>query len=229
MKKPKSKLKSKVNSFNSKLLLFLLCFSLVAAAQAQTFYGTTDIKVFRDGRDREMRNREESSLKDEDFQTFKGLNYFSNDKNFRVKAKLTRTLDEKYFQMPTSSTSGKTKKFVKYGRLSFKLGGRTYALSVYQPDAALFEKFPAYRDLLFVPFKDLTNGRESYGGGRYMDIKKPAGDRGGEVVLDFNLAYNPNCAYGNDKFSCPIPPKENFLPVKIKAGETIFHYFGSQH
>lgn len=171
-----------------------------------------------------MRSKEETPLKDIDFENFKGLNYFPVNKNFRVKAKFTLTTDEKYFQMPTSS--GKTKRFVKYGTLSFKLNGKQYALTVYQPDAALFEKFPEYRDLLFIPFRDLTNSRESYAGGRYIDIKKPAG---GEIIIDFNLAYNPNCAYGNDKYSCPIPPKENFLQVKIKAGEKIYPYSGSQH
>jgi hypothetical protein len=99
-------------------------------------------------------------------------------------------------------------------------------LSVYQAEISLLEAFPEYKDLLFIPFKDLTNGRESYGGGRYIDIKNPAGK---SAIIDFNLAYNPSCAYGSDKYSCPIPPKENFLQVKIKAGEKTYLYSGSKH
>ena len=197
-------------------------FSAVAAAQ--TFYGTNDLKTFREGRDKEFRSRAESPLLEPDFANFKGLNYFVEDRAFRVEAQFERTADAKYFQMPTSS--GIPKKYVQYGVLKFKFNNREQRLNVYQADAATLAKYPEYADLLFVPFKDLTNGAETYGGGRYIDIKKPAGEK---VVLDFNLAYNPSCAYGSDRFSCPIPPKKNFLKVKIKAGEKSFAYSGKKH
>ncbi len=180
---------------NRKLwIISLFVLSLFSAANAQTFYGTTDLKTFRAGRDAEFRNKEESPLKEEDFAGFKGLNYYPVDKAFRVNAKFKRTADEKYFEMPTSS--GKTKKFVKYGELTFRLGGRQQQLNVYQIDEAIRAKFPEYSDLLFVPFRDATYRTETYGGGRYIDIKTPKSDK---VILDFNLAYNPNCAYGSDK------------------------------
>ncbi len=200
-------------------ILFLLSFAFVTVAQ--TFYGTTDLGVFREGRDKEFRNKQVSPLKEEDFLTFKGLNYFPEDKKFRVVASFRRTSDERVFQMPTSS--GRSQKFVKFGVLSFELEGTQQSLSVYQSDAEVLKQFPEYADLLFVPFKDLTSGKKTYGVGRYIDIKMPAGS---EVILDFNLAYNPNCAYGSDKYSCPIPPKENILQVEIKAGEQTFDYFG---
>ena len=205
-----------MNSFSAKIFLFLsLLFGFSAATYGQTFYGTTDVKTFRDGRDKEFRNVNESPLKAEDFPVFKNLNYFPIDEKFRVAADFTRTSDEKYFQMPTSS--GKLKKFVKFGVLKFNLGGKDYALNVYQTDAETLEKFPEYADLLFIPFKDATGGEATYGGGRYIDIKTPTS--GAKMILDFNLAYNPNCAYGSDRYSCPIPPKENFLPIEINAGE----------
>lgn len=182
--------------------------------QAQTFYGTEDLKIFREGRDKEFRNKAESPLKEEDFEKFKGLEYFENSDKFRVKARFSRTSDEKYFLMPTSS--GKQKKFIKYGVLNFKLGEENFALNVYQADEEVLKKFPEYADLLFIPFKDLSSKTETYGGGRYIDIKIPKSD---EVILDFNLAYNPNCAYGSDRYNCPIPPKENFLQTEIRAGE----------
>ena len=126
--------------------------------------------------------------------------------------------------MPTSSE--KSTKFIKYGVLNFKIHGKPYSLNVYQTDLETFEKFPEYKDLLFIPFKDLSNGKETYGGGRYIDILIP---KKKEVTLNFNLSYNPNCAYGSDRYSCPIPPKENSLQVEIKAGEKSFEYFGKKH
>jgi uncharacterized protein (DUF1684 family) len=209
-----------MNLFSAKFFIFLsLLFAFSMTANAQTFYGTIDVKVFREGRSKEFQNKEESPLKDEDFAGFKELNYFSVDKKFRVEADFTRTVGKKYFQMPTSS--GKAKKFVKFGILKFKLNGNNYSLNVYQADADVLAKFPEYKDLLFVPFKDATNGRETYGGGRYIDIKMLSSKK---VILDFNLAYNPSCAYGSDRYSCPIPPKENFLQVEINAGEKSYRY-----
>jgi uncharacterized protein (DUF1684 family) len=206
------------------LTIFLILISAFSITRAQTFYGTTDIKAFRAGRDHEFRDKRESPLKEEDFAAFTGLNYYPEDKKFAVKAKFTRTADEKYFQMPTSS--GKMKMFIKYGVLKFKIDGRSQTLSVYEMDPAVMQKFPEYADLLFIPFKDATSRTETYGGGRYIDIKRPAGK---EVVLDFNLAYNPNCAYGGEQWSCPIPPAENVLKVEIKAGEKRYAYTGSKY
>src|SRR5687768_12434273 len=100
----------------SLIFVILLFFSVSCAAQEepeQMFYGTEDLKTFREGRDREFHSKEESPLKEEDFPLFKGLDYFPDDKGFRFKANFRRTADEKYFEMPTSS--GKRKKFVKYG------------------------------------------------------------------------------------------------------------------
>lgn len=161
---------------------------------------------------------------DEDFAKFKGLNYYATNAAFRVTATFKRTADAKYFQMPTSS--GMTKKFVKYGVLTFTLNSRSTTLSVYQTDAETLKKFPEYAHLLFIPFKDATNRTDTYGGGRYIDIVMP---KDGTVILDFNLAYNPNCAYGSDKYSCPIPPRENRLSVAIKAGEKRYAYAGHKN
>ena len=204
-----------MNLFSAKIFLLLsLLFGFSTAANAQTFYGTTDVKIFRDGRDKEFRNKDKSPLKAEDFPVFKNLNYFPVDEKFRVAADFTKTSEEKYFQMPTSS--GKTKKFIKFGILKFKLNGQNYSLNVYQTNAETLLRFPEYADLLFIPFKDSTAGNATYGG-RYIDIKTPTS--GAKVILDFNLAYNPNCAYGSDRYSRPIPPSENFLQIEISAGE----------
>lgn len=201
--------------------IFSLIFVIAAACYGQTFYGTTDVKAFRAGRDKEFRTESTSPLKPEDLTGFKGLNYFPVRRSFRVAARFHRTPDEKYFQMPTSS--GISKKFVQYGILKFRLSGKAFLQRVYRTDPETSAKFPEYADLLFIPFRDLTNRSNSYSGGRYIDIKVPTGS---SVILDFNLAYSPNCAYGSDKYNCPIPPRENSLNVAIEAGEKRFEYSG---
>jgi hypothetical protein len=122
----------------------------------------------------------------------------------------------KPFEVPTSS--GQTATYTKFGELKFEIDGKSYKLAVYQSLSA--KRMPQYRDYLFIPFKDLTNGKESYGGGRYLDLrmKEIEGDK---IYLDFNKAYNPYCAFSTG-YSCPIPPKENHLKVAIEAGEKNF-------
>ena len=119
----------------------------------------------------------------------------------------------------TMITSAKTlKHYYKYGRLIFKILGTNCQLFVYQSkDLLQTEK---YKDYLFVPFTDATTGDESYGSGRYLEFFKQD-IQNNTLQLDFNKAYNPYCAY-SPNYKCPIPPKENFLPVAIKAGEMNF-------
>jgi len=195
------------------LTIFLLA-SCGAFAAAQE-NAPDEVGRFREIRDRSFRSAAETPLRAEDFSNFKGLNYFAPDAKYAVKTKLEKRSDAQFLMMPTSI--GTSRKYFKYGVLKFELDGKNFSLSVYQSEASA--KKANNQGLLFVPFRDLTNGTETYGAGRYLDIRIPAGD---EVILNFNLAYNPSCAYGNDNFSCAIPPKENFLQTEIKAGEKIF-------
>lgn len=199
-----------------KIALLTICsLFFVFAAQAQTFYGTDDVERFRDGRDKEFRNPRYTPLTQADFANFKGLKYFEATEKYAVKARFEKTDDPQLFTMPTSI--GASRKYIKYGVLKFELDGQAFSLTVFKSEVE--SKVADYKDLLFVPFRDLTNGKETYGAGRYLDIRIPSS---GEVILNFNLAYNPNCAYGSDRFSCAIPPKENFLQIEIKAGEKLF-------
>ena len=200
------------------LAALILGLFLSADSFSQTFYGTIEQKEFYEGRDKEFRDKETSPLKEEDFAEFNGLNYYSIDDKYRLTAVLTKTNSKEYFLMPTSSD--KVQKYIKYAVLTFEIDKTAYKLNVYQADEAVRRAFPEYKDLLFIPFKDLTNGSESYAGGRYLYILDT--DKT-EIILDFNLASNPSCAYGSDKYSCPIPPRENYLKVGIKAGEKIYH------
>lgn len=198
------------------VLTIFLAFSLACSASGQD--EASEVKRFREVRDKSFRNPNETPLVGEDFSKFKGLEYFDVNEKFIVKARFEKTTDEQVFMMPTST--GTSRKYFKRGILRFALDGRDFSLTAFQSEAAAKKNVT-----LFVPFKDLTNGSETYGAGRYLDIKTPAD---AEVVLDFNFAFNPSCAYGNEQFACALPPRENFLQTEIKAGEKIFPFAKKQ-
>jgi len=155
-------------------------------------------------------NQETSILEIDDFKKFKGLEFYPIDSKYIVRARFIRTPNEKPFLMPTSTS--RLPEYVKYGEAHFNLDGKELILSLYQNiDLA---KDSEYAEYLFLPFTDLTSGNGSYGGGRYLDLQIPKGD---SLIIDFNKAYNPYCAY-NSKYSCPIPPEEKDILVSIKAG-----------
>lgn len=157
----------------------------------------------------------ESPLTPEDLKTFTTLEFYPVDMAFCVTAKFVRTPDEKPFLMPT--TGIRKPSYVKFGEVHFLLEGKECKLDVFQNiDLAKTEEYKGY---LFLPFTDLTSGDESYGGGRYIDLKQPAGDT---IMIDLNTAYNPYCAY-NKKYSCPIPPRQNDLDVAVRAGVKTYH------
>lgn len=156
----------------------------------------------------------ETPLEPGDWSHFSGLSYFDVDSSYKVKVRFSVLKKQKKFLMRT--TTDRMPEYKKYGTIQFSLGEKDYTLYVYQ-NIELSKK-PGYEDYLFIPFTDLTNGDQTYGGGRYIDFRMP---RKEEVWVDFNLAYNPYCSY-NAKYSCPIPPAENFLNTEVKAGEKKF-------
>ncbi|ETN95222.1 hypothetical protein SAMN04487906_1273 [Zhouia amylolytica] len=170
----------------------------------------SSVVEFQNKLNEEFKNPETSPLKDKDRSEFSELDFFPIDTNFIVKAKLTFTPDAEVFFMPTT-TDRKTQERL-YAVANFKIKDVDYNLNIYQSMALLDSE--EYKDYLFLPFSDLTNGDATYGGGRYIDLRIPEGD---EIVIDFNKAYNPYCAY-NKKFSCPIVPNENNLSLAVKAG-----------
>lgn len=156
-------------------------------------------------------NPETTVLKPEDFEKFEGLEFYPIALEYRVEATFVRTPDEEPFYMPT--TTERLPLYVKYGELFFTWEGKQHQLDIFEN---LEPKKEEYKDYLFLPITDLTSGDGSYGGGRYLDVKKSEVAQG-RVVLDFNKLYNPYCAY-NEKYSCPIPPAQNDLPIRIEAG-----------
>lgn len=182
----------------------------VCLANGQSVDYPSEIKSYRDSQDAHFSNPEKSPLTTEGLAHFEGLKFFPVDMKYRIVADFKLTPDASAFLMPT--TTERVAEYRKYGIARFELDGIEYQLSIYQNQAIKDKE--EYKDHLFLPFKDLTNGHESYGGGRYIDLKIPDGDK---IVIDFNKAYNPYCAY-NSKYSCPIPPDENHLDVEIRAG-----------
>lgn len=144
------------------------------------------------------------------------LDFYPPLPSYRLMAQFERTPEAVPFEMPTYS--GQKRDYVQFGLLKFEFGGKPQTLHIYQNLRLV--KDSIYRDHLFLPFKDLTNGTASYGGGRYLDFRQ--GDiQNGVLVLDFNKCYNPWCAF-SDGFNCPIPPVANHLEIAIEAGERNF-------
>ncbi len=144
---------------------------------------------------------------------FKPLKYFAPDVRYRIIANLEPATEKKVVVLPTSD--GLEKRYLPYGYASFSLDGENCKLLILE----VMDAGP-YRGTLFLAFADATSANETYGAGRYLDVKKIPGAT--TITLDFNEAYNPYCAYA-DSFSCPFPPKENILKVAIRAGEMSFH------
>jgi len=162
----------------------------------------------------EFKDASTSPLKDEDRKGFESLDFFKFDSTYIVKAQLKRVENSKWFNMKT--TTDRVSRERVYGGLTFELKGKPYSLQVYQGEE-LMEK-EGFEDFLFLPFLDETNGLETYGGGRYIDLSIPDSD---SILIDFNKAYNPYCAY-NVKYSCPIVPRVNYLKTRVEAGVKVF-------
>lgn len=144
------------------------------------------------------------------------LIYFPLDETYKVIADVQLSEGEQPFELPTYS--GITKTFIKYASLSFTILDKPYSLNLYRNLETI--RIPQYRHYLFLPYKDVTNGDSTYGGGRYINIFT-TDIEDGKVELDFNKSYNPWCAY-SDGYNCPIPPTENHLEIAIMAGEKNF-------
>jgi len=164
---------------------------------------------WRKERDAFFKNHQRSPLLPQDKRHFKGLKYYSFDPQYVLSGQIERFIfhinNPKYYATFLTN-KGTNKRYIRYGKLHFQLGGKEYDIEIYKSILS---------DMLFIPFKDNTNGKETYEGGRYIDAEILSGYK---MVLDFNIAYHPSCAY-NDKFVCVLPPKENILDTEIRAGE----------
>lgn len=202
-----------------KIFLLFLMLSLGLHAQNDRD-AVAAVKKFQNDLNAEYLNPKETPLRGDNLKKFRKHPFFPIDLKYRVTARWTKTQNPVPFELPTSS--GKFKKYQEYGKATFDLDGQHLTLTLYQSlDLMKMEK---YRDYLFLPFRDLTNEKETYGGGKYMDLKIPPGN---EIILDFNQSYQPFCAYNALDYNCPIVPEENRLPIRIEAGvmyEDVYHH-----
>lgn len=193
-----------------KYLLFLALTVSIHHLSAQNIDALAESRKAQTELNDEFTNPETTILEPKDFQDFKGLEFYPLSEKYIVTAQFIRTPDEKPFLMPT--TTDRKPEYVKYGEAHFTLEGRDFVLSLFKSTQPYDE--PGYEDYLFLPFTDLTSGEGSYGGGRFLDQRIP---KDNTIVIDFNRAYNPYCAY-SPRYSCPIPPRENDLDIRIEAG-----------
>ena len=172
-----------------------------------------EIIQFRHDLNADYMNPEKSPL-DEDlrdkFRKAGGHPFFEIDKNYRIEAKFKKHIDTLTVKIPTSSE--RMAVFDKYGEASFIMNGKEYTVTIHQSHRS--REMEEYKDWLFFMFTDLTNGEETYGGGRYIDLRIPEGET---IIIDFNKAYHHYCAFTYG-YSCPVPPKENFMNAPITAG-----------
>lgn len=202
-----------------KYIVIFLLFPLLIFSQ-KVYKEESEVKKFQKELDAEYLNPKETPLRGDNFTNFKKHPFFPINSKYRVTAKFTETENAEPFDLPTSS--GKTKLYKEYGKATFNLDGKPYTLTIYQSQDLI--KQEKYKDHLFLPFRDATNEKETYGGGKYMDLTIP---KGNTIVLDFNKSYQPYCAYNAYDYNCPIVPEENKLPVEIRAGvmyEDIYHH-----
>ncbi|WP_296312346.1 DUF1684 domain-containing protein [Winogradskyella sp. UBA3174] len=195
-------------------IIFILLITLSFASCAQNKKKLSFETPFQEKMNTEFKDASKSPLKSKDLKTFKSLDFFPFDSAFVVKATIKKTPDTEWFNMKT--TTDRLSKERVFGILSFQLKGKSYQLNVYQGEELM--QTEGFENYLFLPFLDNTNGATSYGGGRYIDLRVPIRNT---VEIDFNSAYNPYCAY-NEKFSCPIVPRINYLDLEVNVGVKAF-------
>lgn len=195
-----------------KYVVLILTFFCSGTISAQLPYPDS-IALFRKHYKEDFIKEERSPLKGNDTAF---LRFFPVNKAFAVTAQLELTPKSPAFQMQTHS--GKVQQYRQYGIASFILKGKKYALHLYQNLSLLQQE--KHKNHLFLPFNDLTNYESTYAGGRYIDLSTEDIHKG-TIRIDFNKCYNPYCAF-KEGYSCPIPPVENRLQVRIEAGEKLF-------
>ncbi len=191
--------------FVSVVVLAAVIYTLTSAEDPETYI--EKIEAERERQYKFIRFNIESPLSEEQKRDFKELTFYPIDPTYKVKARLISNEEKKVREVPL--TDGSKERYIEHSFAEFELGGQTNRLLLLQAiDETDMRNF-------FLAFADETSGRETYGGGRYINARQ---DGKTSITIDFNLAYNPYCAYNPD-YACPIPPRENILKIPIEAGE----------
>lgn len=193
------------------IFISLACIAIIYSCTQQDNSAYLDeIKLHREKINKEFADTAHSPLTEEGLAHFEGLDFFPANPDWVIKARFVLNPDPEPFEMETNTARRPI--YVKYGEAYFKLDGAEYVMEIYQSEKA--RQMEEFKEFLFLPFKDLTNGEGSYGGGRFIDLKIPEGET---ILIDFNKSYNPYCAY-NHRYSCPVPPEVNHLNIPVPAG-----------
>ena len=195
-----------------RIFLIFFSFLITSFSFAQNSYIDSIETYFK----KYVKEHEVVSGKDKEFMSF-----FPVNEKYRMTCRFERTMNSPWFRMESSGPIKKNYRV--YGIIHFTINDPAITLNIYQCQDLMTTK--EYKDHLFIPFTDATSGEETYESGRYIDleIKDITNEN---VLIDFNKAYNPYCAYVSGKYNCPIPPAENRLTVAIRAGE---RSFGKHH
>ena len=188
--------------------------SIKAGGEDQKWMTLQEQRVmeWRKERDAFFKNHQRSPLLPQDKKKFKGLKYYPFEPQNVFSGEIERfifNINNPRYYATFLTNKGTNKRYIRYGKFHFKLNSKEYTLEIYKSILS---------DMLFIPFKDKTNGKGTYEGGRYIDAEILADYK---MILDFNMAYSPSCAY-NEKFVCVLPPRENILDIEIRAGEKNF-------
>ncbi|EPR66791.1 DUF1684 domain-containing protein [Cyclobacterium qasimii] len=199
---------------NKKYLLLALVGAVVLGSLMYTFTGTTDPELYIENiaaeRERQFKFLKfniDSPLEEEQKKALDSLDFFPIDPSFKVRGRLVPVPRKRMVEIPMSD--GTLERYIRHSFVEFEFNGETIKLLLLQAEDEV--------DLrnFFLAFADGTSTEETYGGGRYINLRQ---DGSSSITIDFNLAYNPYCAYNPD-FACPIPPRENILDIPIRAGE----------
>lgn len=195
-------------------ILIIVVSLVVVAAVAYTFTATESPEDYLEKIEKErerqfkfIRFNIDSPLTEEQKRSFTKLTFYDIDPKYKVKARILPIENKKVREVPL--TDGSKQRYIEHAFAEFELGGKTNKLLLLQ---AMDE---ADKRNFFLAFADATSAGETYGGGRYLNVRQ---DGKNSITIDFNLAYNPYCAYNPD-FACPLPPKENVLDIPISVGE----------
>lgn len=172
----------------------------------------SQLEQFRQEKDEFFRHSHHSPLLPEQQTEFDGLKYFPEDPDLRLEVEVEAFDEQNEIQIQTNT--GQVQTYRRFGRFQFEVEGQTAQLTILENENGYF-----------LPFRDSQAGNETYGAGRYLE---PIPIPGGKFEVDFNLAYNPYCAY-NEQWSCPITPPENRLQVPIRAGEKVYEAADLSH
>lgn len=178
----------------------------VAGVVGSNEMADSELEQFRAEKDRVFARDPHSPLTPAQRRSFAGLKYFDENPALVIHGRIDRNVEPEEVSMAT--TGGDEQMYHRYGVVRLRVDGEPAEIFLYASDDS---------DELFVPFRDATSGHETYGAGRYLEVHA----HGDDVTIDFNYAYNPNCAY-DPAWSCPLPPRENWLKVPIRAGEKSF-------